>query len=168
MNRGSSGASYCNLELFHDSVDPNTEVASGHISRDGHQFDCAHYGSYHIVFVIDKSGSMSSDDIKPDDRCGSAKIIQSHDNRLGAVYECIEQFILTRCGPDGSAHEANDIMSFILFDSDAHIIMERQTFVDNDELMETLCKQRAHGGTRFDKAIVAAGKLIEKHQRNWR
>src|SRR2546421_1025026 len=70
MNTDSSGASYCTLKLFHDKRNPDlpVPVSEGHISKDGHHFDCVHSGSHHIVFVIDKSGSMNSSDKKPEHR----------------------------------------------------------------------------------------------------
>jgi len=104
----------------------------------------------------------------PEDRTGSEKIIENHDNRLGAVYECIKQFIDTRCGVDGSARAENDIMSFILFDTDVHVAMENQKFVYSNALINTLCNYHAFGGTRFAKAIVAAGELLKKHQKDAR
>ena len=62
-NNGNARPSYCTLELFHESVDPNTPVTCGRISKDGQQYECTHYGSYHIVFVIDKSSSMNGNAI---------------------------------------------------------------------------------------------------------
>ena len=168
MNTDSSGASYCTLKLFHDKLNPDLPVSNGYISKDGHQFDCAHYGSHHIVFVIDKSGSMNLSDKKPEHRTGSEKIIEKHDNRLGAVYECIKQFINTRCGVDGSASAEDDIMSFILFDRDAHIAMENQKIVYNDALIDTLCNYHAGGWTQFAKAVDAAGELLKRYQKDWR
>ena len=47
MNTDSSGASYCTLKLFHDKLNPDMPVSKGHISKDGHHFDCVHSESYH-------------------------------------------------------------------------------------------------------------------------
>ena len=156
------------MPLFHDPVDPNTQVANGHISKDGHQFECSHYGSYHIVFAIDKSGSMSSTDVKPDDKTGSCKIIQNHNNRLGAVYECVKQFVRTRCGVNGTNQIDDDIMSFILFDSNPTIVMQSRKFDYSDSLIDDLCKYKADGGTNYVKAINTAGDLIQRYKKQAR
>ncbi|KAJ3117991.1 hypothetical protein HDU96_004445 [Phlyctochytrium bullatum] len=55
--------SYCTLPImFHDPVDPGVQPATGYVSSDGHQFSCAnpskHSGSFHVIFVLDRSGSM--------------------------------------------------------------------------------------------------------------
>lgn len=53
---------YCQLPLWHDKADRNkpSPTGSGHVSADGHVFDCSHKGSgrYHIVLALDDSGSM--------------------------------------------------------------------------------------------------------------
>ena len=140
-------------------------MANGHISKDGHQFECSHYGSYHIVFVIDRSSSMSSTDITPDDKTGS---IQNHNNRLGAVYECVKQFVSTRCGINGTNQIDDDIMSFILFDTNPTVVMQNRKFDYNDNLIDELCKHRTGSGTDYAKAIIAAGNLIQRYKKQTR
>src|SRR5437016_14680921 len=103
---------------------------------------------------------MNGSDKNPEDRIGSTGIIEKHDNRLGAVYECVKQFIDMRCGLDGSAFTENDIMSFVLFDSDTRIAMENQKFAYSEELINTLCNYKASGGTRLGKAMKVVGDLV--------
>ena len=159
---------HCTLPLFHELADPNTQVANGHISRDGHQFECSHYDTYHVIFVIDKSGSMSHTDKTPEDRIGSHKIMQKHNNRLGAVYECVKQFIRTRCGVNGTNQIDNDIMSFVLFDNKPTVVMQNQKFEYNDSLIDDLCRYEAGGSTNYVKAINTTGDLIQRYKRQAR
>jgi len=71
---------------------------------------------------------MSDTDIKPDDETGSYKIIQNHNNRLGAVYECVKQFVRTRCGVNGTNRIDDDITSFVQFDDNPTIVMQNRKF----------------------------------------
>jgi len=163
--------SFCTLPIFHELVDPKTRVANGRVSKDGHQFACSHNISFHVIFVIDKSGSMSSTDVKPDDKTGSYKIIQTHDNRLGAVYECVKQFVRTRCGVNRTNQIEDDIMSIVLFDNDPTIVVENRAFDyddSDDSLIDELCKYETGSGTNFAKAISTAGNLIQKYKQQAR
>ena len=156
------------MPLFHDPVDPNTQVVNGHISKDGHQFECEHHGSYHIVFVIDKSGSMASTDVKPDDKTGSYKIIQNHNNRLGAVYECMKQFVGTRCVVNRTNQVNDNIMSFVLFDDNPTIVMQNRKFDYSDSLIDELCKYGAGGWTDYVKAVRITGDIIQRYKKQAR
>jgi hypothetical protein len=59
---GTSSRSYCTEKLWHSPVQRTSSMASsvGHITADGHVFVCDHLKNvpHHVVFVIDKSGSM--------------------------------------------------------------------------------------------------------------
>ena len=87
--------SYYTDKLWHVPVKRTASMASsiGDITADGHVFVCDHSKNipHHVVFVIDKSGSMSSLDIKTT----MAKFISQHNCRLGCVYEAIVRFITT-------------------------------------------------------------------------
>ena len=78
--------SFCKLTLFHDPLDPNSNPSKnyGHISSDGHYFNCENPTTretaiFHIIFILDCSGSMGWNDSKP----------SHHNNRLGSVYNAV-------------------------------------------------------------------------------
>ncbi|KAG9091466.1 hypothetical protein FS749_016528, partial [Ceratobasidium sp. UAMH 11750] len=52
--------SYCTLPIFHDPQPQQPAPAAGHVSLDGHSFNCQNpsrfHQAYHIVFVIDRFG----------------------------------------------------------------------------------------------------------------
>jgi len=89
--------SFCELTLFHDPLDPNSNPPNnyGHISSDGHYFNCENpitreAAAFHIIFVLDRSGSMGWNDLKPSPFSPISKILkQNHNNRLGAVYNAV-------------------------------------------------------------------------------
>ena len=96
-NHGSA-KSYCELELFHKPVDPlaTTSTGIGYISLDGHQFGCDNpntkEATFHIIFTLDRSGSMALYDRGPLETLRSDifdKIEDRHNNRLGAVYSAV-------------------------------------------------------------------------------
>jgi len=110
---------------------------------------------------------MSDTDIKPG--TASHKIAQNHNNRLGSVYECVKQFVRTRCGVKGTNQIDDDIMSFVLFDDNPTIVMQNRKFDYSDSLIDELCKYKAGGGANYVKAINTAGNLIQryKEQARW-
>ncbi|KEP45338.1 von willebrand factor type A domain protein, partial [Rhizoctonia solani 123E] len=61
--------SYCILPIFHPPQDRRAAPANGYVSADGHRFECVNptrlHQAYHVVFVIDSSGSMGSGDRIP-------------------------------------------------------------------------------------------------------
>ncbi|CAE6496426.1 unnamed protein product, partial [Rhizoctonia solani] len=61
--------SHCSLPIFHPPEPQQPAPMTGHVSRDGHAFDCQNpsrlHQAYHIVFVIDSSGSMTDADRTP-------------------------------------------------------------------------------------------------------
>jgi Mg-chelatase subunit ChlD len=65
---------YCTLELFHVPLTASARTAAmgkGFVSKDGHLFACSEKPpaghAYHVIFVIDMSGSMTSTDVHPAD-----------------------------------------------------------------------------------------------------
>jgi len=71
----------------------------GYISNDGHKFECGNPSmsqqAYHVIFVIDRSGSMCSTDRLPladGPWTVVERIRQRSPNRLGAVYSALYSF----------------------------------------------------------------------------
>ncbi|KAI0302831.1 hypothetical protein B0F90DRAFT_1809754 [Multifurca ochricompacta] len=90
--------SYCKLPIFHPPQNPGDPVSGrGYISNDGHLFECKNptmmQQAFHVIFVIDRSLSMSSSDRKPlADSPATNRIQGNANNRLGAVYSALYSF----------------------------------------------------------------------------
>jgi len=61
---------------------------------DGHHFNCENprtrEAAFHVIFVLDRSGSMGDRDKKPiSDFPIYNELIGSHNNRTGAVYQAV-------------------------------------------------------------------------------
>ncbi|KAI0250890.1 CHAT domain-containing protein [Lactifluus subvellereus] len=70
---------------------------SGYVSSDGHLFECrspaAKKRAFHVIFIIDSSGSMLSTDHQPlADTPVTNQIRQHANNRLGAAYSALYSF----------------------------------------------------------------------------
>jgi len=107
---------------------------------DGHVFYCNHSKNipHHVVFVIDKFGSMSSPDIKPT----MAKFISRHNCRLGCVYEAIVRFITTR-----HRNSSDDSLSVVLFDNTTIVSLEMQEM--KEDRVDSLIQYVTVGGTNY-------------------
>jgi hypothetical protein len=84
------------LSLFHAPLNPNSIPPNGYgyISLDGHHFNCENpstrEAAFHIIFVLDRSGSMSHNDRKPIRNFPIYKeLAKNHNNRTGAVYQAV-------------------------------------------------------------------------------
>ncbi|KAG9087788.1 hypothetical protein FRC06_002366, partial [Ceratobasidium sp. 370] len=115
--------SYCTLPIFHDPQAQQPAPATGHVSLDGHSFNCQNparfHQAYHIVFAIDSSGSMTSSDRTPLLNTPiSARLIASCNNRYGAVLSALYSFLLSReaAATSSSIQARQDAYSIITFD----------------------------------------------------
>ncbi|CAG8786447.1 15198_t:CDS:2, partial [Cetraspora pellucida] len=167
--------SYCTQEIFHPALNASSNPPSGvgYISIDGHHFLCenptTNVGNFHIVFVVDRSGSMATGDCKP--RCDNSKIsyLQStHNNRLGAVYEAIYTFIETRknsrkATTTGQMAVDLDTTSLILFDYTAITAFENRSLSNSDELLQKMIGFHPQGDNYYHEGIKKAAKVIETY-----
>ena len=111
----------------------------------------------HVIFVIDSSGSMDDTDIRPTTQ---AKIINHGDldNRLGASYEKMHNFIATRL-----KRNARDVISLVLFDDEYKVVFERKQI--HPKLVEENCLGEVEwGGTDFKAAMDGAMSLVKKDE----
>jgi len=98
----SARPSYCTLPMFHPPRGPNDRIeGNGYISNDGHLFECKNpivsQQPFHVIFVIDRSRSMSSMDRVPLVNGPAAERIRLRaNNRLGAVYSALYSFWTAR------------------------------------------------------------------------
>ncbi|CAG8485102.1 8847_t:CDS:10 [Acaulospora morrowiae] len=167
--------SYCELKLFHASLDPSLLPPNGcgYVSLDGHQFNCENpatrEAAFHIIFVLDRSGSMFDTDKRPLQNTPIYNnLVLTHNNRLGAVYNAVYSFLDTRISSfRSSAHNSaatpRDSVSLILFDHEASLEIENLPLDDPDQFLNVMLKYSARGGTNFDLAIQKAGFVIDRH-----
>ncbi|CAG8438296.1 8032_t:CDS:10 [Funneliformis caledonium] len=169
-SRGSTSASptksFCELSLFHAPLNPSSDPPNnyGYISLDGHHFYCENpstrEAAFHIIFVLDRSSSMSERDKKPIPNFPIYnELIKKHNNRTGAVYHAVYQFMDARIksAPVNQNQAMRDKVSLILFDH------ENRDLTDPKKLLNEMIKHEARGGTNFDLAIQKAGFLIATH-----
>ncbi|KAF9220065.1 hypothetical protein BS17DRAFT_739840 [Gyrodon lividus] len=164
--------SYCTLPIFHERRNPaGPSPSMGYVSNDGHVFSCKNpvvmQQAFHVIFVVDKSGSMTSRDKRPiRDTPASARIISHSDNRFGAVLSSLYSFWLARdtaMNADGRGAR-RDTYSVILFDNLVTQAVVNDLGSTTDQLLNTLLRYRTSGGTNFTSAIQTAQDVI---QRNW-
>nr|CAG8441595.1 7070_t:CDS:10 [Entrophospora candida] len=160
-------------ESFHKGTgfkDPdltgNLSAATCNVSDivlDSDRFCC---DAFHIIFVLDRSGSMNGTDRKPLENIHSnisQKIAQSHNNRIGAVYSAVYLFMEEHKEKQNQDAVDNDTISLILFNHETVVPIENQSLNDANNVLDTMIQYEANGGTRFDLAIREAGSLIDKH-----
>ncbi|KAF8335492.1 uncharacterized protein EI90DRAFT_2913057 [Cantharellus anzutake] len=160
--------SFCTLSMFHKPISPNTQSTTGYISRDGHSFDCEnpglHHTPYHVIFVLDRSSSMSHQDRLPlAGQAATRQITHSNNNRYGAVLSAVYSFWTARASasPDGIRR---DTYSVVVFDSTAVTVIANDLTRDADALLVPLLNVRLGRGTDFGAAIREAQSVMED---NW-
>ncbi|CAG8578692.1 7364_t:CDS:10, partial [Dentiscutata heterogama] len=105
--------SFCELQLFHPPINPSNVPPSGigYVSLDGHHFTCENpstrEGLFHIIFVIDRSGSMSANDKKPLPNTPVYNQVRAHNNRAGAVYSAVYAFMEARIAAKSQQQATN-------------------------------------------------------------
>jgi hypothetical protein len=166
--------SYCTLAMFHAPMNANSPPAGlGYISHDGHHFSCKNpivmQQAFHVIFVIDRSGSMGSRDRQPLPNVPATDLIRRHsDNRLGAVYSSLHSFWIARHSASTAGQQANpgrrDSYSVILFHSNAANSITNDFTSTPDELLSAVLPFRAGGSTNFTAALEAAQNVMET---NW-
>ncbi|KAH7105369.1 hypothetical protein BKA62DRAFT_386244 [Auriculariales sp. MPI-PUGE-AT-0066] len=162
--------SYCTLPIFHT---PHQQAApsGGYVSGDGHSFACVNpaisTSAYHVIFLIDRSGSMTSRDRGPVSGTPVYNSIRNvANNRLGAVYAALFGFWTARAAAvaaSGNNAQRRDSYSVVLFHHQAEIVLENDFNSTPTELLNVLLRKGADGGTNFNGALQAGHDLMEKH-----
>ncbi|GBC16228.2 hypothetical protein GLOIN_2v1865248 [Rhizophagus irregularis DAOM 181602=DAOM 197198] len=167
--------SYCTQEIFHAPVDLKTFSLgkTGYISTDGHHFTCenptTNVGNFHIVFVVDRSGSMWNSDCMP--ICSStatSRLKLTHNNRLGAVYDAAYTFIETRRSsrkvtPSGQMSVDRDTVSMVLFDYNALVAFENESLSNPEQLLTKMMAYTPIGDNYYHEGIKKASEIIDKY-----
>lgn len=153
----SSKASYCVEPLWHAAVSKVGGQAghgAGFITDDGHRFSCDHSKDVenHVIFVIDRSGSMGSADCVP-------SMAKFRSNRLGCVYESILRFIRVRL-----ARIIQDHVSVVLFDDVPLTAIDSEPIAES--LVDRLVPHFARGGTTYSCGLRAAEEILARSATN--
>ncbi|CAE6456078.1 unnamed protein product [Rhizoctonia solani] len=162
--------SYCTLPMFHAPEPQQPAPLTGHVSRDGHTFDCQNpsrlHQAYHIIFVIDSSGSMTCNDRYPLPNTPiSARLTSNCNNRYGAVLSALYGFWLSRdtAAAASTTQARQDAYSVITFDHQCITRLQNDFTSTSDQLIGQLIPQTGQGGTNFQAALAMAQSLIEAH-----
>ncbi|KAG8930696.1 hypothetical protein FRC01_002390, partial [Tulasnella sp. 417] len=150
--------SFCTLPIFHPPHPINWQAPgnSTYVSGDGHSFGCPNPNNlrqaFHVIFVLDKSGSMTYTDRRPlQGQPVTAKITRSNNNRFGAVLSALYGFWITR--GSGTTGPRRDAYSVITFESHAQTQISNDSTSTSDQLLDRLVQLSADGGTNFDAAL---------------
>lgn len=162
QNENEKKKNCCQLKLWHKPMDQSSSLpkgqTSGYISTDGHVFKCEHKmgrtGNYHTILLIDYSGSMDYDDLKPS-IFGWILKNSFLNNRLGLVLEACSNYVIQRFNSN-----KNDLISFIGFNDSTKTFFERQKI--EKEMIQRYVNLKPSGGTDFKNAIHSAFSVIRK------
>ncbi|KAG9014447.1 hypothetical protein FRB93_013572 [Tulasnella sp. JGI-2019a] len=159
--------SYCALPIFHSPQPLNgAGNNASYISTDGHFFPCPHPDSFrpafHIIFILDRSGSMANTDRQPiTNTPGTASIMRCNSNRFGAVLSAVYGFWNSRSS--GVAGCRRDSYSVILFNSSPETLISNDFTSTPDQLLNRIVSIQPAGGTNFNGALKSAQSLMEAH-----
>ncbi|PIL36992.1 hypothetical protein GSI_00684 [Ganoderma sinense ZZ0214-1] len=121
---------------------------------------------FHVIFAIDRSGSMGINDRRPLDNTPTTQLIRgSHNNRLGAVYSSLHGFWEARHRAvmvNGGTARRN-AYSVILFDHTISTAITHDFTSTPTQLLDTVLRYQADGGTDFTLAIGMAQSCLERH-----
>ncbi|KAH9059747.1 hypothetical protein EDB87DRAFT_1562847, partial [Lactarius vividus] len=145
----------------------------GYVSNDGHHFTCKSPAllqpAFHVIFAIDKSGSMFSADQTPlPNAPGIDRITPKANNRLGAVFSSLYSFWITRqamfdrTAPSGGGARKG-AYSLILFNSAPINYIENDFTSSPDDLLTAALQFDADGGTNFTRALKRAQDVMTSH-----
>lgn len=170
---GPGQPSYCTLPMFHPPRNPNDPVNGlGYTSNDGHLFECRNpvvmQQAFHVIFVIDRSSSMSSTDRRPLANAPATNLImRSANNRLGAVYSALYSFWSARHAAVTAGQQTvgarRDAYSIVLFNERAASILANDFASSPDQLLTVVLANQASGGTNFAEALRAGQTVMTQH-----
>ncbi|KAG8917959.1 hypothetical protein FRC02_002744 [Tulasnella sp. 418] len=159
--------SYCTLPIFHPPQPLNwTGAGNGYVSADGHAFACVNPNnirqSFHVIFVLDRSSSMSERDRIPLPNAPCSSLISRyHNNRFGAVLSSLYGF--------WNSHTATgctrrDSYTVIVFNEESKIIVDQDHTSSPDQLLNKVLATSTSGKAYFDGASKKAQTCMEN---NW-
>jgi hypothetical protein len=114
-----------------------------------------------------RSGSMAEDDhLPPHGTPATARIAAACNDRLGAVYSALYAFWSSRVavhGQGGQVALRRNAYSVVLFDHTVATVVENDFQSSPDQLLDTVLRYHADGGTNYDQALAAAQGVMERH-----
>lgn len=129
---------YCKLPLWHEG--------------EAHPFECSHSNENHTIFLVDQSGSMECDSVKP-----NRKYLKN-DNMLGAAIEAILEYCQARAG-----FNPYEKCSLIGYESKSHLIFEFLQINKIDEIKaKCVDNLKPTGGTYFYPAFIMAKPIVDE------
>ncbi|KAN0136073.1 hypothetical protein V8E53_005933 [Lactarius tabidus] len=165
--------SHCTLPMFHPVMDAaNVPAGIGYVSSDGHHFNCSNpvlmQQAFHVIFVIDRSRSMSQTDRRPPhDSARVDRIMQKANNRLGVVFSALYSFWVARQAAlnSGSSLGAGtrDAYSLIFFNHESSTPIENDSTSSPDELLTAALHYEADGGKNFTGALERTYNVMNSH-----
>ncbi|KAI0052041.1 hypothetical protein FA95DRAFT_1484280 [Auriscalpium vulgare] len=163
--------SYCTLPIFHPPRNPTSAPAGlGYVSNDGHMFGCKNpvvmQQAFHVIFVIDRSGSMSASDRRPlANAPGTDVIRRTADNRLGAVFSALYSFWSARhtAVSNGGPQARRDAYTIVMFDSTTQIAVANDFTSSPDQLLAAVLNCVTYGGTNFTRALREGQAAMQTH-----
>ncbi|CAE6489587.1 unnamed protein product [Rhizoctonia solani] len=165
--------SRCTLPIFHPPQNQTTPLSRGYVSPDGHLFHCVDPSraqqAYHVIFMIDCSGSMTSGDHRPLANLPvTSRLVSQCNNRYGAVISALYGFLKNREATVANAglKSRQDSYTILMHDDKSQIRVQNDLTSTTDQLINQLIPHRyvGCGGNDFDLAIMTAQQTIEK---NW-
>jgi hypothetical protein len=170
---GPGQPSYCTLPMFHPPRNPNDPVNGlGYTSNDGHLFECRNpvvmQQAFHVIFVIDRSSSMSCTDRRPlANAPATNQITRSANNRLGAVYSALYSFWSARhaavTAGQQTAGARRDAYSIVLFNESATTVLANDFTSSPNQLLTLVLAHQASGGTNFSGALRTGQTAMTQH-----
>ncbi|TFK93593.1 hypothetical protein K466DRAFT_91996 [Polyporus arcularius HHB13444] len=168
--QGPAQPSYCTLPILHPrhGLEQQAPAGVGYVSNDGHLFHCTNPAdlrpTFHVIFVIDRSGSMDSRNPRPLNDTPTTRLIRrTHDNRLGAVFQSLQSFWDARRHMVGGDGARRDAYTVILFNNDATTAISHDFARTPEQLLSTVLQYRATTGTDFSVALRTAQAAMETH-----
>ena len=149
---------FCQLPLWHKEVDLIPKGVSGTWISKGHVLKCQHPASAYTIFLIDQSGSMREDSIKPTE----AEIKNKMNNNLGAAIEALLNYCKKR-----NSLNPKDKCSLIGYETKATKIFENISISEIDRIKEFCFNNlKPSGGTYFINAFKEAKTILDNINRN--
>jgi len=164
--------------MFHPPASGDQAAGLGYVSNDGHVFTCRNpvvlRQAFHVIFVIDRSGSMGGRDLQPlPNTPVTPKIRRHNNNRLGAVYSSLHGFWTSRHSAlsavgQNAAVARRDAYSVILFDHSPTRCISSDFARSPDELLDVVASLQTGGGTNYTAALTEAQTVMVQHWSNER
>jgi len=149
---------YCQLHLWHDTIDEIPNGVYGNWIYKGHVFKCIHPIAIYSLLLIDKSKSMESNSSIPTNDKNKQKL----NNMLGTAIQTIDYFCKLR-----KEKSVNDKCAIIGFNNSAQLILKDTYVNDNENIINTcISNLKPEGGTKFYKAIKESGNILKEIKRN--